>query len=222
MEPRYNNYCKECEYLGQYEEFDLYYCSQGGLPTVIARYGEEEKYISGMNFATKDGEPALYEALKRKQRQYKLERVTKKPMKTLEQLKEINLNELTIEQLTDLKNDVLLLEKEDATKYVDYVADCVDIDENFDVVFDNHTEFIRLPEIAAIAREKHGHAIGKSQTIEENRESIKESIVELKNLSEKITSMQESENFEEQDEDIKTSFEDLKATINTLKTKYKI
>ena len=77
MKTRYKHDCFKCEYLGQYGEYDLYYCDKG-IQTFIARYGDGGcDYVSGMNFATKDGIPELYEALKRKQRQDKLERITK-------------------------------------------------------------------------------------------------------------------------------------------------
>lgn len=48
--PRYQHDCTACTYLGQVEEYDLYYCPQGKVPTVIARFGDEGgDYISEMN-----------------------------------------------------------------------------------------------------------------------------------------------------------------------------
>ena len=47
---RFGHDCAECTLLGQYQEFDMYYCSkQGdGLHTVIARFGEDPAhYTSG-------------------------------------------------------------------------------------------------------------------------------------------------------------------------------
>ncbi len=49
--------CKGCIFLGNLREdeelYDLYYCSQNGLPTVIARYGNSpEAYMSGMGATT--------------------------------------------------------------------------------------------------------------------------------------------------------------------------
>ena len=46
--------CKGCIFLGNLREgdtlYDLYYCSQNGMPTVIARYGNDgPDYMSGMN-----------------------------------------------------------------------------------------------------------------------------------------------------------------------------
>jgi hypothetical protein len=46
--PRYPHDCTSCRYLGHVLAFDLYVCPQGGLPTVVARYGAEgPAYASG-------------------------------------------------------------------------------------------------------------------------------------------------------------------------------
>lgn len=52
--------CTACTPLGQYGEFDLYYCQQGiGWPTVIARYGHEgSEYRSGLGFSDRCDELA--------------------------------------------------------------------------------------------------------------------------------------------------------------------
>lgn len=60
--PRYEHYCTECFFLGQHENFDLYYCEQGRKrPTVLAVYEEEDEvrdlsgsakrvqYVSGLS-----------------------------------------------------------------------------------------------------------------------------------------------------------------------------
>lgn len=47
---RYEHDCDLCTTLGEWHEFDLYFCTQGGSPTVIARYGTDEKYLSGLDF----------------------------------------------------------------------------------------------------------------------------------------------------------------------------
>lgn len=61
-ERRYKHDCETCAFLGHYNEYDLYYCSQGGTPTVIARYGDEgPEYTSGMG----SDHPALVEARSR-------------------------------------------------------------------------------------------------------------------------------------------------------------
>jgi len=39
--------CPSCKYLGFYKEHDLYYCPQGGFPTLIA-HDEDGDYKSGM------------------------------------------------------------------------------------------------------------------------------------------------------------------------------
>lgn len=52
---RYQHDCNHCVPLGQYQENDLYYCDQHGMPTVIARYGNDgPDYTSGMGFADID------------------------------------------------------------------------------------------------------------------------------------------------------------------------
>lgn len=61
-ERRYKHDCETCKFLGHYNEYDLYYCSQTGLPTVIARYGDDgPEYTSGMG----SDHPALVEARSR-------------------------------------------------------------------------------------------------------------------------------------------------------------
>lgn len=45
--PRYEHDCRSCRYLGQWNEFDLYYCPQQGLQTVVARFGKDGDYASG-------------------------------------------------------------------------------------------------------------------------------------------------------------------------------
>lgn len=70
--PFYIHDCPNCTFLGLYVEnegneeatpYDLYYCKQGTLPTVIARYGDAgHDYYSGMNF---DSIPSLAEAQRR-------------------------------------------------------------------------------------------------------------------------------------------------------------
>lgn len=51
--PRYQHDCERCQFLGQHNEADLYFCERVGFgPTVIARYGDEGlDYISGLVMA---------------------------------------------------------------------------------------------------------------------------------------------------------------------------
>lgn len=57
--PQYKHDCGCCEFLGRYHseqdpvgDFDLYYCTKEGLPTVIARYGNAgADYVSGLSIA---------------------------------------------------------------------------------------------------------------------------------------------------------------------------
>jgi len=48
--PVYAHHCEECEFLGHFEEHDLYFCGQGLLgPNVIARCsGTPSDYTSGL------------------------------------------------------------------------------------------------------------------------------------------------------------------------------
>ena len=47
---RHEHDCTCCNPLGQVGEYDLYFCMQGGdNPTVIARYGRDGDYMSGIN-----------------------------------------------------------------------------------------------------------------------------------------------------------------------------
>jgi hypothetical protein len=45
-ETRYLHDCEECVFLGVHEQYDLYFCAAN--PTVIARYGTEGDYLSGL------------------------------------------------------------------------------------------------------------------------------------------------------------------------------
>ena len=79
--PQYQHNCEACVFLGRYtdsdqqRDFDLYVCPQGGIPTVIARFGNDgPEYSSGLPFALEqvlgqiDGNSytrALAEALRR-------------------------------------------------------------------------------------------------------------------------------------------------------------
>ncbi len=55
--------CEKCIYLGEWQGHDLYWCAQGGRPTVIARWGDDgPNYQSGMIFADRELIPALVEA----------------------------------------------------------------------------------------------------------------------------------------------------------------
>lgn len=65
--PRYEHDCAVCRSLGQWKQYDLYFCEkQAAGPTVIARYGVGGDYLSGMGFA--GSIPALGEAKRRADR----------------------------------------------------------------------------------------------------------------------------------------------------------
>lgn len=65
--PTYQHSCSGCTFLGSYRPaddglYDLYYCPQGHIPTVLARYGDSgPSYVSGMDSPI----PTLQEAQKR-------------------------------------------------------------------------------------------------------------------------------------------------------------
>lgn len=62
--PRYEHDCENCKPLGAFKEFDLYVCpTQITGPTVIARFGTDGDYKSGLCFA--DSDPELGEAKRR-------------------------------------------------------------------------------------------------------------------------------------------------------------
>jgi hypothetical protein len=46
--PQHQHDCDCCTFLGNAGTADLYFCPQGGIPTVIARYGEAGNYVSGL------------------------------------------------------------------------------------------------------------------------------------------------------------------------------
>lgn len=54
--PRYEHNCICCRYLGRYEKYDLYYCEES-VKTVIARYGKDSDYISGLGFSDNHNNP---------------------------------------------------------------------------------------------------------------------------------------------------------------------
>lgn len=65
--PKFKHDCQQCVSLGRYENHDLYFCRKSaGLPTVIARYGNEgSEYTSEMFYADRVVNPVLMEAQRR-------------------------------------------------------------------------------------------------------------------------------------------------------------
>lgn len=56
--------CDNCLYLGSHARdtrhtWDLYYCDQMGVPTYVARWGNDDKYDSGIGFITRHSVLAL-------------------------------------------------------------------------------------------------------------------------------------------------------------------
>src|SRR4051812_47685532 len=74
--PRYPHDCIHCMWLGHYKEFDLYYCD-GCIHTVIARFGSEHKYNSGLCFVGHPNMPQLTEAACRAVEEALLDPLTK-------------------------------------------------------------------------------------------------------------------------------------------------
>lgn len=56
-EPQHQHDCDECVFLGVHNKYDLYFCEV--TPTVIARYGVDGDYISGLAFITSVPELAV-------------------------------------------------------------------------------------------------------------------------------------------------------------------
>lgn len=60
MEPKFSNSSDAREFLGHFQEHDLYFDPQMGIPTIIARFGEDPPdYVSGLDFA--DTNPVIAE-----------------------------------------------------------------------------------------------------------------------------------------------------------------
>ena len=54
MIPLYEHDCKDCKFLGTYDDKDLYFCPKG-LTTIIARNSSlDHDYQSGLAFADSD------------------------------------------------------------------------------------------------------------------------------------------------------------------------
>ncbi len=52
LKMRHTHDCTVCVPMGQYREFDLYFCNSHGTPTVVARYGSDgPQYLSGIPLA---------------------------------------------------------------------------------------------------------------------------------------------------------------------------
>lgn len=52
MTPRFEHDCDECVFIGHYGGHDLYRCPQMGMPTIVARYGDDgAEYTSGPRVA---------------------------------------------------------------------------------------------------------------------------------------------------------------------------
>lgn len=67
--PNYKHDCQDCVYLDTEDGHDVYVCWQGGLPTMIGRYGDDgENYItipvSTVSQISKEDEDICYAAMK--------------------------------------------------------------------------------------------------------------------------------------------------------------
>ena len=61
--PRYGHDCDDCVFLGWFKEYDLYFCSQSSIQTVLARFGNVgSACITGIESS---GLPSLREAVVR-------------------------------------------------------------------------------------------------------------------------------------------------------------
>ena len=64
---RFAHNCTCCTYLGQWNEYDLYFCERCCIvPSVVARWGNDRAdYVSGLDEATQRVTPHLREAKRR-------------------------------------------------------------------------------------------------------------------------------------------------------------
>ncbi len=64
---RFSHNCCGCTYLGQWREYDLYYCEDCCfVPSVVARWGNDRAdYVSGLDEVTQSVTPHLREAKRR-------------------------------------------------------------------------------------------------------------------------------------------------------------
>jgi hypothetical protein len=64
---RFSHSCSCCTYLGQWREYDLYFCENCCIvPSVVARWGSDRAdYVSGLDAVTQSVTPHLREAKRR-------------------------------------------------------------------------------------------------------------------------------------------------------------
>ena len=63
---RYKHDCTECKSLGEFENYDLYYCAKSILPTIVCRYGNlGQEYLSGLIFGLDSSQKGYRVALMR-------------------------------------------------------------------------------------------------------------------------------------------------------------
>lgn len=48
-QPRFEHDCEECTWIGTFVDHDVYWCPQGGRPTVVARYGNDGPQYSSLD-----------------------------------------------------------------------------------------------------------------------------------------------------------------------------
>ena len=67
---RFSHRCSCCTDLGQWREYDLYFCEYCCIvPSVVARWGDDRAdYVSGLDEITQSCTPHLREAKRRAQR----------------------------------------------------------------------------------------------------------------------------------------------------------
>jgi hypothetical protein len=111
--PRFTHSCPNCTFLGRFNEFDLYYCPQGRLPTVLARYGNYgPEYQSGMESTEL---PALAEARRRALEKGLLKKTTL--MQDLENLHQmVKRNEIGYQAILENIEAVMRAAREDANQ----------------------------------------------------------------------------------------------------------
>ena len=116
-------------------------------------------------------------------------------MKTLEQFKEINLNELNSVQLTELKNDVLSLTKDEIKEYVNHIADNIDFDDNTEIVEDNYISFLKFEELKDVQMEILSETKINNSEFAETREQRHKELVDI--LTKSLNECNTLEDFKE-------------------------
>ena len=70
MSERYKNPCGRCASIGQWNEWDLYYCHDGGGPLALNGTSCEFEQEQGTDWTLNEGDGAAHPALREAYRRY--------------------------------------------------------------------------------------------------------------------------------------------------------